>query len=66
MEWVKVSERYPENGAVVLVVDVDGFIYLATHEYFSFQIITKEDGDLIETVARFVTHWMPLPQPPEE
>lgn len=63
--WVRVSERLPENGEQVLVVDIDGFIYLATHEYCSFQIITKEDGELIETVARFVTHWMPLPPMPE-
>ncbi|HHR6147201.1 TPA: DUF551 domain-containing protein [Providencia alcalifaciens] len=63
--WVKVSDRRPRGGEQVIVVDTDGFMHLATHQYNAFQIIIKQDGELIETVARFVTHWMPLPPMPE-
>ena len=54
-EWVKCSERMPEDGVPVLVTD--GFVVLIG-SYDGF-----DGGDYYWT--EFATHWMPLPEPPE-
>lgn len=46
--WVPVSERLPDVGGHVLVVYDDGFMLTSTVDEF-------DHG---------VTHWMPLPAPP--
>lgn len=65
-EWVSVEERLPENGQIVLFHQKDGFIYCA--EYFvGKELMSPEwfiDNDSWN--AKVVTHWMPLPAPPEK
>lgn len=65
-EWVRVEERLPENGQIVLFHQKDGFIYCA--EYFvGKELMSPEwfiDNDSWN--AKVVTHWMPLPAPPEK
>ena len=64
-EWVRVEERLPENGQIVLFHQKDGFIYCA--EYFvGKELMSPEwfiDNDSWN--AKVVTHWMPLPEPPD-
>ena len=65
-EWVRVEERLPENGQIVLFHQKDGFIYCA--EYFvGKELMSPEwliDNDSWN--AKVVTHWMPLPKSPKE
>lgn len=56
--WIPVEERLPEKHAGVIVYCEDGFVDLMTH-----------DGRHWNWNGRYedsVTHWMPLPEPPEE
>lgn len=55
-EWISVKDKTPEYGAVVLVWDDGGFAYIDTWVGHTW----KYGGDF------GVTHWMPLPEPPEE
>lgn len=65
-EWISVEEKLPENGQIVLFHQKDGFIYCA--EYFAGNSIMSTgwfiDNDCWE--AEEVTHWMPLPAPPDK
>ena len=64
-EWISVEEKLPENGQVVLFYQKDGFIYCA--EYFAGNALMSPgwfiDNDSWD--AKEVTHWMPLPAPPD-
>ncbi len=58
-EWISVNERLPEECTHVIVHDEDGTVGEAFHSI----------SDHFEWVANekiaFVTHWMPLPEPPK-
>ena len=63
-EWISVKERLPEVGERVLTLDRRGNIrnrrlrtYLNGDNYFA------PDG--LEP-GKHITHWMPLPKPPEK
>ena len=64
-EWVSVEERLPNNKQIVLFRQKNGFIYCA--EYFAGNSLCSPswfiDCDCWE--AKEVTHWMPLPAPPD-
>lgn len=57
-EWISVEERVPDNGETVLTVDNEGYMIVASW---------YELGGWFLPVCRAnpVTHWMPLPVPPE-
>lgn len=48
--WIPVTERLPDEGDTVLMWHKEGFVMLAVNMF-------DEMDD--------VTHWMPLPEPPE-
>jgi len=63
MKWISVKERLPEEGDSVLFYDsglgdieVGQFIRVGWHPEWADTIIN----------AKRVTHWMVLPEPPEE
>ncbi len=58
--WIPASERLPEIGKPVLVLNSAGmsFVLLLTSEN---QWVDHED-----TLYWHITHWMPLPLPPKE
>ena len=58
-EWISVEERLPEKYAYVIVCDEDGTV----GEAFCY----KEGGFewMYSQEIAFVTHWMPLPEPPK-
>lgn len=66
--WISVKERLPEmyeDGSADIVLVTDGqFIHMAAYSnekwYFA------ECGEMKEPMFYKVTHWMPLPEPPEE
>lgn len=65
-EWIKCSEKIPENGKSVLVaIKEDGYTYICVGEIL-------EGGDWMingefwyEKSDPAITHWMLLPKPPE-
>ena len=64
-EWVSVEDELPEDKQIVLFHQKNGFIYCA--EYFAGNKILSPawfiDNDCWE--ADEITHWMPLPAPPD-
>lgn len=71
MEWISVKDRLPEydlNGSNrYLTCDNRGFVF-GGHQYFT---VNREAGfyDLVDgnwEIDKDVTHWMPLPEPPEQ
>ena len=61
IRWIPVEERLPEVGEFVLVAEKKGGI---TESFVDFEDYETRDG--IEWFgADEVTHWMPLPEPPE-
>lgn len=56
-EWISVKDRMPERR--------DGKVLAFTH--FGFSIChVRADGRLSGLYADWITHWMPLPEPPNE
>ncbi|URY99398.1 hypothetical protein HC6_0053 [Escherichia phage HC6] len=58
-QWIKCSERMPEQFKAILVFNEYGEIWSGAYDrYWDFYC----DNVLVECV----THWMPLPDPPLE
>ena len=66
--WISVEEKLPEahaDGSVDAELVTDGeFIHMAYYAHG--QWIFCESGEMKEPMWNTVTHWMPLPEPPEE
>lgn len=58
--WISVEEELPEDDSVVLVASVND-LSIGIAEHYGCGIF----GDYNDTYD-VVTHWMPLPEPPEE
>ena len=56
--WISVKDRLPEEGTWVLVWEKQGFAY--TDE------LTSGGWKIGADNGAIITHWMPLPEPPEE
>ncbi len=71
MEWIKVSDRQPPNSVYVLVALYDSrpkvkmyFIQIA--ERINNGWYNAENGNYLLGKGQNVTHWMPLPDCPNE
>ena len=62
-EWVSVEERSPENNAQVLMWSAKWNIAEAGSYYNERFWVYSEIGDAY--IADDITHWMPLPAPPD-
>jgi len=63
-EWISVKDRLPDAGIRVLTLDKWGGI--RDRELYAFTsgpLVFRPDG---LHLGKDVTHWMPLPEPPEE
>lgn len=64
MEWIKVINRFPDTGKDVLCFS-ENRIFLSFYDRAS-----SISGDWYDTkntwIIENVTHWMPLPQPPQD
>ncbi|ENE3088873.1 DUF551 domain-containing protein [Escherichia coli] len=61
--WISCSERMPDDRQEVVVQTHSGWRYIAFYESHSGLFYDSPEGD-VEYVL--VTHWMPLPEPPQE
>ena len=62
-EWVPVDDRLPKDWTDVLVSSRFGFLETAVYTGTPGKWRIEWNGDMLE--ADSITHWMPLPQPPE-
>lgn len=70
-EWISVKDKLPENNVTVLAYcekTKKYFIGNAIYRCFSDGVYWRHEGarGAMYTVTSKVTHWMPLPEPPEE
>lgn len=59
--WISCEERMPEEGDVVLVCQEGGIIFCAEVDDREFY---PDEFPRVPTQGREITHWMPLPEPP--
>ena len=64
-EWIPVTERLPEGMDWVLCACKDGEVHMLAYDYI------MDDWDIHGRPnscygKAFVTHWMPMPEPPKE
>ena len=63
--WIPVSERMPESNRRVIFISLEGTVYCGMHQSSVPQWVA--DGCYFHSSwYKFVTHWMPLPEPPQE
>lgn len=70
MEWISIKDRLPVNEKPVLAYygfykekDDLGTRFIGTLTYFCFDPVPHWQH---ESTGLFVTHWMPLPEPPKK
>lgn len=61
-QWISVKDRLPEDDADYLVWLYDACTVERAMYYGDGEWLTEE----LDNLTRFVTHWMPLPEPPNE
>lgn len=73
MEWISIKDRLPlKNTSVICALKIDG-------EKFSWELdyccesfgqdgfwLNENGGEYESDYTEYVTHWMPLPDPPKE
>lgn len=60
-DWISVKDRMPEEGVEVLVY---GDIYL-NRKGADVDFVDRESGNFFYYDEGEITHWRPLPEPPE-
>ena len=67
-KWIPVTERLPEYDGTYLTFTTSGTV--TTARWYAEHDMRNYRGDFIRHIEgrfhRNVTHWMPLPEPPEE
>lgn len=62
--WISVGERLPEDDGYFLCNRNDGSPDVVCMYYGDGDFLTPEPE--LDNISNVITHWMPLPQPPEE
>ncbi|GCH65940.1 putative phage protein [Escherichia coli] len=64
--WISCSERMPDDGQHVIILCDGAFVLYAQYRDGEFFDVVRNGEEFFETQSRNVTHWMPLPEPPQE
>ena len=67
-DWIKCSERLPNVGERVLM-NVGKSVFEGWHDgriWVRYDDFDESPASFEELMCKRVTHWMPLPEPPEE
>lgn len=64
--WISCSERMPNDGQHVIILCDGAFVLYAQYRDGEFFDVVRNGEEFFETQSRNVTHWMPLPEPPQE
>lgn len=64
--WISCSERIPDDGQFVIILCDGAFVLYAQYRDSEFFDVVRNGEEFFETQSRNVTHWMPLPEPPQE
>lgn len=73
-EWISVKERLPPDDQMVIgYTPVDGYMFVGFHKMYKYSWREKLVGEWFiitamrstRSMTKRVTHWMPLPEPPE-
>jgi hypothetical protein len=71
MEWISVNDRLPTVFEIVLVFceHDNAYFHFSGTTYRAIYNVTRKkwvmEIDAIEKMRLTITHWMPLPEPPE-
>lgn len=64
VKWISVKERLPKEETSELLFSADGKVYYGNFGYSKFYAI--DSGGIFSGFTAYeVSHWMPLPEPPE-
>lgn len=72
MKWIPCSERLPEQEGTYIVVTNKVKPVVTTARFYDARDLRDYKGNVFGhddahfQANRYVTHWMPLPEPPEE
>ena len=64
--WISCSERMPDDGQHVIILCDGAFVLYAQCRDGEFFDVVRNGEEFFETQSRNVTHWMLLPEPPQE
>ncbi|MCU6843324.1 DUF551 domain-containing protein [Escherichia coli] len=64
--WISCSDRMPDDGQQVIILCDGAFVLYAQYRDSEFFDVVRNGVEFFETQSRNVTHWMPLPEPPQE
>ncbi|EPB2927085.1 TPA: DUF551 domain-containing protein [Escherichia coli] len=64
--WISCSERMPKDGQHVIILCDGAFVLYAQYRDGEFFDVVRNGEEFFETQSRNVTHWMLLPEPPQE
>lgn len=64
--WISCGERMPDDGQHVIILCDGAFVLYAQYRNGEFFDVVRNGEEFFETQSRNVTHWMPLPEPPQE
>ena len=62
-KWIPVTERLPEDDVRVLALHDDGIVRIGISKGYFPAVVGRNNGKPFGITD--VTHWMPLPSPPE-
>lgn len=64
-QWISIDDKLPENDDYVLITDSAGFTVVGYFWPFDSSTYRNKGAWYYGDHEQFVTHWMPLPTPPE-
>lgn len=65
MNWISVKDRLPDDDREVLAFDGE-YVFIAHFEGDGWVVYVQAEDDCLYQQSVKVSHWIPLPEPPEK